>query len=335
MKLSGIFSLIFFMLCLQPNLKAQDAAYFHNLGKNYLIDGDYASAESMLYNAYQLDTSNLTYIKDLSLCYYFEKDFEKALKIIKPVTENEMGDDQCFQIAGNIYKGLRQYSACEDLFRKALSRFPDNGAINNEMGELLSIQNRNDCIEFWEKGIEKDPSYSRNYYNACKYYSMQQDFIWCLIYGEIFVNLDPYGNKTAEVKDLVLNGYKKLYQNLLADGSVKDKNKFVQKVLSNFSKQNAIASEGISVNTLTMIRTGFILDWYNDKTEKYPFHLFEYHQLLLREGLFDAYNQWLFGSSENLSAFQSWTQLHNQDYAALTKYLKSNPYQVPAGEYYR
>jgi hypothetical protein len=203
------------------------------------------------------------------------------------------------------------------------------------MGELLSLQNRNDCIDYWEKGIEKDPAYSRNYYNASKFYALQQEYLWSLIYGEIYINIDPYGNKTAEVKDIVLNGYKKLYMSLLTDGDVKDKNKFVQKVLSNLSKQNATASQGISVNKLIMIRTGFILDWYNDKTEKYLFHLFEFHQQLLREGLFEAYNQWLFGSSENLSAFQSWTQLHNQEYAALTKFLKSNPYTVPEGQYYR
>ena len=84
--MSRFFSIILLVLCIQVNLKAQDAAYFHNLGKNYLIDGDYASAESMLYNAYQLDTANITYIKDLSLCYYFEKEFTKALQIIKPIT---------------------------------------------------------------------------------------------------------------------------------------------------------------------------------------------------------------------------------------------------------
>ena len=333
--MSRFFSIILLVLCIQVNLKAQDATYFHNLGKNYLIDGDYASAESMLYNAYQLDTANITYIKDLSLCYYFEKEFTKALHIIKPITDSGKADDQCFQIAGNIYKGLRQYTACEELYKKGLLQYPNNGAINNEMGELLSLQNRNDCIDYGEKGIEKDPAYSRNYYNASKYYSLQQNYLWSLIYGEIYINIDPYGNKTAEVKDIVLNGYKKLYMSLLTDGDVKDKNKFVQKVLSNLSKQNATASQGISVNKLIMIRTGFILDWYNDKTEKFPFHLFEFHQQLLREGLFEAYNQWLFGSSENLSAFQSWTQLHNQEYAALTKFLKSNPYTVPEGQYYR
>ena len=86
-----------------------------------------------------------------------------------------------------------------------MSQYPNNGAINNEMGELLSIQNRKECIDYWEKGIEKDPSYARNYYNACKFYALQQDYVWSMIYGEIFVNLDPYGIKTAEIKDLVLN----------------------------------------------------------------------------------------------------------------------------------
>ena len=79
--MSRFFSIILLVLCVQGNLKAQDAGYFHNLGKNYLIDGDYASAESMLYNAYQLDTANITYIKDLSLCYYFEKELTQYIDL--------------------------------------------------------------------------------------------------------------------------------------------------------------------------------------------------------------------------------------------------------------
>lgn len=315
-------------------MKAQEAERLHTMGKNYLIDGDYSNAETALTNAYNLDSNNLSITKDLALCFYFEKEFKRGLDIIKKVIDNGDADEQSFQIAGNIYKSLNQIGECESLYRNALSKFPDNGAINNELGEILFLQNKNDCIDFWEKGIQKDPSYPKNYYNACKFYNVQNENVWTILYGEIYANMDPFGTKTAEIKDIILNAYKKYYNTVINEGALKDKNKFIQKVSTNINKQAYIVADEISVSRLTMVRARFILDWYYDKTDKFPFKLFELHQQLLREGLFDAYNQWLFGSTENLSYFQNWTQLHNVEYATFIKYLKSNPFKMPQDQYY-
>jgi len=62
------------------------------------------------------------------------------------------------------------------------------------------------------------------------------------------------------------------------------------------NKQSLVASYGINPETLTMIRSRFILDWYNTNGDKLPFKLFELQRQLLQEGMFDAYNEWLFGS---------------------------------------
>ena len=135
MKKSLLLILLFFSF--QLVLKAQEAERLHTLGKNYLIDGDYASAENALTGAYDLDSNSLSIAKDLSLCFYFEKEFKKGLFIINKMIEQGKADDQSYQIAGNFYKSLNQIAECESLFRKALVKFPDNGAINNELGEIL------------------------------------------------------------------------------------------------------------------------------------------------------------------------------------------------------
>ena len=67
------------------------------------------------------------------------------------------------------------------------------------------------------------------------------------------------------------------------------------------NRQSALASQGINTEILTMIRTRFILDWSNNYKTVFPYRLFEYHQQLLQEGMFEAYNQWVFGSSESLT----------------------------------
>jgi hypothetical protein len=83
-----------------------------------------------------------------------------------------------------------------------------------------------------------------------------------------------------------------------------------------------------------MIRTRFILDWNNNQASKFPFKLFELHKQYIQEGLFDAYNQWVFATAQNLPAYQNWTSTHNKEYSALTRFLQDRIFKVPAGQYY-
>jgi tetratricopeptide (TPR) repeat protein len=322
------------LISIAQNGIAQEAKRLHEMGKNYMIDGDYSNSESLLTDAYNLDTNNIIFTKDLALCLYFEKEYTRGLKLLTKKIDEGLADDQTFQIAGTIYSANQQLIEAENLYLSAIKKFPNNGAFYNDLGELLSRQQKNQCIDFWERGIELDPTYARNYFNACKYYE-NLETIWSIIYGEIYVNLDPLNPKSPEIKDILLNNYKNYFADMSNEKHLKEKNKFAQKVLSNLSKQNDIAREkGVTTSTLTMIRTKFILEWYQDKTEKYPFKLFDFHLKLLREGLFESYNQWLFGSSENLTSFQNWTQLHNQEYDEFMQYFKAKPFKPTKDEFY-
>jgi hypothetical protein len=55
---------------------------------------------------------------------------------------------------------------------------------------------------------------------------------------------------------------------------------------------------------------------------------------MLVKGLFPVYNQWVFGASQNLSAYQNWTTTHSTEYAAFNKYLQDRNFKIPAGQYY-
>jgi tetratricopeptide (TPR) repeat protein len=202
---------------------------------------------------------------------YFEKEYKRGINLLMNKINTGVADDQTYQIAGTIYIANHQLVEAENLYLTAIKKFPNNGAFYNEMGELLNSQKNNNCIEFWERGIALDPIYARSYFNACKYYDTLEP-IWCIIYGETYVNLDPLNPKTPEIKDILLNNYKTYFADLSNEKYTKEKNKFIQKVLITLSKQFEIFVEkGIPTSTLTMIRTKFILDWFNNNPEKYPF----------------------------------------------------------------
>ena len=296
--------------------------------------GDYANAVLVLNRGLQQEPQNIALAKDLALSYYFQKDNNKALEIIKPLLDKDECDDQCFQVAGNIYKALDMPKECEKMYKKGIKKFPESGALYNELGELYWTQKNYDAIKQWEKGIKEDPSYSKNYYNACRFYYFTTDKVWSIIYGETFINMEPLSRNTPEIKDILLDSYKKLFADTDLGQSIKDKSPFVSAFIQSMNRQSAVATRGINTETLTMIRTRFILDWNNSGKNKFPYRLFEYQQQLLQEGLFDAYNQWIFGSSESLTGFQRWTVMHKVDYNNFNNFQKGRVFKIPPGQYY-
>lgn len=297
--------------------------------------GDYANAILVLNRGIQQDPSNLALSKDLALSYYLQRDNEKALQVIEPLLDRSEADDQCFQIAGSIYKAASKLKECEKMYKKGIRKFPNSGPLYNEYGELLLAQNDKEAIELWEKGINAEPSYSRNYYNAARYYNLFSDPVKTVLYGEIFINTEPLGRNTPEIKDILLSSYKKLFSNANLEQIPGDRTSFEKAFLQTMNKQSSVAVQGINTETLTMIRARFILDWSNSFKTKYPYKLFELHQQLLQEGMFDAYNQWIFGSSENLVRYQQWTINHKEEYTAFINFQKSRNFKMPAGQNYK
>jgi len=315
-----------------------DAKSMHETAKGYMRSGDFDNAILVLNRALIQDKTNLEMQKDLVMSYYLKRDYAKALEGVKLLMEREDADVVCYQIAGNVYKALEEVKDCEKMYKKGLKKFPKSGPLYSEYGELLSaMQNNSAAIDLWEKGIQVDPGYGGNYYNAALHYFYTKEKVWSLIYGEIFVNMESLSQRGAAMKDLLLKGYKeKLFAEpeLLKDLD-KNKSEFAKAFLQTMNKQLSLTNKGVTVEALTMVRSRFILDWFNTYATKFPFRLFDYQRQLLQDGLFEAYNQWLFGPVDNLAAYDSWTKSHADKYESLNKLQRNRVFRMPAGQYYQ
>lgn len=329
-----LFSIACCLISIGVFAQQEDIEKLHQNAKTFMQQGDYANASLILVRALQLEPNNLGLAKDLAYDYYLQRQNDKALSVLKPFLDNDKADDQTYQIAGTVYNALGNQKEAEKLYKKAIKTFPESGPLYNEYGELLSSKGDMNAYKQWEKGIEMDPSYANNYYNASKYYAATKDKVWSLVYGEIFVNIESFTARTAEIKNVLLSGYKKLFAdiNLLAD--TKDKNPFELAFLSTMNKQNSVVIKGINAETLTMIRTRFILDWNKDYAAKFPSRLFDLQKELLERGLFPVYNQWIFGAVQNLAAYQVWTSVHSAEYDSFNKFQKDRIFKIPTGQYY-
>lgn len=327
---TSLLKILLFCLLFVSAGYAQDAKQMHEAAKAFMKQGDFQNAILQLNKALEVAPNDITLSNDLALSYYLHSEYNKAIEIIKPVIEGDDATDESFQVAGHIYKSLKQPKEAENIYKKGLKKFQKSGALYNDLGEIMWDQKEDNAIEEWEKGIEKDPAYSKNYYNAAKYYFFTKNKVWSILFGEIFLNLEPYGNKSPEIKDLLLESYKTLFV-VISGEKAKDYTRFETVFLQTINKQLSIAVSGINPESLTMIRTRFILDWFNEN--KRPANkLFDYQKQLLEEGLFEAYNQWIFGSAQNLSSFQNWINEHPDDYAALIAFQKNNFFKKPLAE---
>lgn len=310
----------------------QDPRALQETAKSFMRNGDYTNAILVLEKAIEKNPKDLELQKDLVFAHYLNHDYAKAIEKGKALVDRPDADVTSYQIMGMTYKAVEERKECEKLYKKGLKAFPTSGVLYSEYGELLWSKQDPAAIQYWEKGIEVDPNHSGNYYQAAKFYSQTKSQFWALIYGELFVNLESYSKRTAEIKSLLLEGYKRWYAGVQPTNL---ENGFAQATQTIWQKQAKLASTGLDPQVLTMMRTRFILDWYESPAaKKYPFRLFEFHQQLIREGYFEAYHQWLFGVVQKADAFQQWTSTHSEAWQSFNHFQKNRVFKIPAAQYY-
>ncbi len=265
--------------------------------------------------------------KDLTTSLLLKRDFAGARLLAMALVERPDADEVCFQLGGNVLKALEEVKECEKLYTKGLKKFPRSGPLHSELGELLwSVKDKRAIIN-WENGIRTDPNYAGNYYNAALYYSKTESLWRTLLYGEIYVNMESKSERASTIKKLLWETYqKKMMSPVVASNT--PSSSFEAAVAATFDKASSVLIQGLSVETLTMTRTRFVLEWFKQNGERYPFRLFEHQQQLLKAGLFEAYDQWLFGEAANRTRYQQWRSEQVELFSKLENFLFNRVFKL-------
>ena len=305
--------------------------------KNYLQAGDFDNAILVIRQALIQAPDDLGLNKDLVLAYTLKRDYTRARETVAALCDRPNADAICYQLAGNVFKALEEVKECEKYYKRGLKKFPNHGPLYSEYGELLWSAKDSRAIELWEKGIQVDPGYGGNYYNAALYYYYTTEKVWGLLYGEIFINLEGLSERGRSMKEIVLKGYK---EKLFIDGDLiqiaeKTTNPFAKAYLAEMAKLYALTAQGLTAETLTMIRTRFLLGWFDGPAKKFPFKLFDVQRQWVQADLFDAYNQWLFITPETLAAHETWKKEHAETWTKFQQWQQNRVFRVPNGQYYQ
>lgn len=319
-------------------VQAQDVEKLLESARTFSKQNDFDNALLVLNKAAQMKPGDLAIQRELAYMYYRSGNYREALPTVQALTDREDADVPCFQIAANVYKGIGDPKECEKVYKKGLKKFPNSGALYFEYGELMLTQQQTaEAIRLWEKGIDTDPSYPGNYYHAGKYYYYTgTNPALSLVYSEIFLNMESYTVRTAEMKNVLLDAYKKFFLQKADPQAGKRRTVgFQQSVSDLLMEQSDLASLGITAESLTMIRTRFLMAWQERMAGKYPHKLFEQQQFLLREGMFEAYNQWIFGPASNMAQYQQWANTNAGKMNDFSYYQKNRVFRMPPGQNYQ
>ncbi len=344
--------LMLFCLAFSVGLKAQAivgntelSREMYAKAKNYVAQRDYPNAILVFNQLAVMEPKNLIYRRELAYTYYLGRDFNRAIKVIAPLTRAKEADEETFVTAGQIYNARGFGNQAFDAIEKGLKKFPKSGMLYSDYGNLyLQRKKYSKAQTAWEKGVKNDPNFHLNYYNLAKSYFKSKQPLWAIIYGEAFVNMERYSTRTEETKNIIFDSYKQLIANnqLLAMSTAKEKRRAAKK-LSGFGKKvnevyaslSPIVLGGVDIDNAVMLRTRFLLQWVLVEDEKYPYQLFTYLNNMLADGHFEAYNQWLFGKAANEKNYINWVKKNAEEYQAFEKYYSSLPFKNKPDQYYK
>lgn len=325
----AIISVLFFSFA----AAAQDAEALYATARKHLNQGKLDSAGIYLQKALALSPGNLSMLEDQLYLEYLRRDFAKAIDMTKMLAARPDATVKTFQLIGMTHKEIADYKEARKSYELGLSRFPNSGVLYAELGEMFAnLDKKADAIRTWEKGISMDPGHSGNYYYATLHYATNGNPLWAMLYGENFVNIERLSERTTEIKTLLTNLYKKIS----APGYLSGRdNPFATAIAATYYRQPPVSVSNLNVETLTGLRRSFITDWYRDHSTRFPYKLFELLDQLNREGLFEAYHQWLFGKDLNPAAFEAWIESNKEKMAAFERFSSGRVFKVPAGQNYR
>jgi hypothetical protein len=75
-----------------------------------------------------------------------------------------------------------------------------------------------------------------------------------------------------------------------------------------------------------MLRTRFLVYWNSHFAQQYPQSLYIYQTHIVKNGHFNAYNQWLFGAVDNSQNFTAWATQFKDAIRNFEMWKQSNPY---------
>ncbi len=327
----------------QPVWPSPEVEQMYQQARKLMMSGSFTQAIAAYQQLTVLAPDVVEVYRDLGRLYYLTGAFDDANKTLNSVINSSAADAQSYQIAAASMAAQQRHKKARSLLQQGLERFPNSGLLYHEMGkQYYDRREMEPALKAWLDGIEADPGFHINYYEAARMYMSTGELVWTIIYGEIFLSREIKTPRAKEIGKMILEAYEQFYfkprdikapefGKVTAAGEASNFYDAVSEVLRRLSP---VVSDGITTENLVMLRTRFNIEWQRAYARRFPFALFQWHDQLIRNGHFDAYNQWLFGALEQASLYDAWTSFHKEAIPEFEKWIRQNPFSAAPREFY-
>lgn len=320
-------------------------------------DGELDESINLLEQAQTLDPNRMDYPYEMAYAYYKKKDYSKSIALLNTITEHKDVTDFVYQLLGNSYDLIGKPELALESYKKGMTKFPNSGKFHLESGSIkFHNKEYNEAIAFWEDGIKANPNYASNYYRLSKVFSLTQERIWTLLYGEYFILLEPNTERTEEISKLLYENYQESYEvendstgefHLTEKGfqiiinDKKDLRKIKKGILpfeGTFATAFAFSAinfqHDINLASIYMARNNFLDFWFNEKkfNKDYPNKLIDYQLKIKKNGFFETYTFWLL-SMGNPTEFQEWYLKNEKNFNDFVNWFNENRIYITEKDY--
>lgn len=327
----------------QDNWPSPEVEQMYNNARAQMMQGDLKQAIITYKQAIQLAPEKMVLYRDLAHAQYLSSDIDAAQATLEPILKSGEADEQAYSIAAGCLASQKETKKAKTLLQDALKRYLHSGMLYNQLSKIQEQEGDNEAaLTTLLTGIEQEPAYHVNYYDAARLYMGTTKPVWAVIYAEIFLNIEQHTPRATETKDMLLGAYMRLFANMANKELPKYKGTaaasniqgFEDAVYNTYLKLSPVVSDGINTENLIMLRTRFMMEWVKTYAQRYPFSMFGRMDDMLRDGYFDMYNQWVFGNIDNPQQFDAWTKFHPEAMEKIEQWLKEHQYRPVAADYY-
>lgn len=339
--------LILFSLLSFGQTTDEKKAYDLALKAIELMDnGEFDESIDLLKQSEKLDPSNFIYPFEIGYAYLLKKEYKKSTKMFEKTVKYENATDQCYQMLGNAYDIGGNPEKAIKAYNRGLDNFPNSGRLHLELGNMQ--QDLGLALQYYEMGIELDPTYPSNYYRATKIFlSNTEEEVWGMIYGELFMNIERGSERTEEISKMLYDIYKSEIK-FTSDSTLTvsfSNNSSIQVSMDGEQAEefklpfgllvyeptiliSVIGVDTINLESLNIIRTNF-LNMYFEKgfNKSYPNILFEWQKEMKEKGFLESYNYWLL-SKGNEGEFGRWIENNEDAFDEFIEWFGANQIKI-------
>jgi tetratricopeptide (TPR) repeat protein len=318
------------LLFVEKPLAQNSSAKAQNLyaeGISLMESGKIADADKKFLDAKKTDPDNLSYLYVEAYKLHKKKSYDEAIVKLQQLIKTGKPKSNAYRLLGNCYELKNDVGNAIQAYQSGLKAYPHSAELLMEMGiSQMGKKDYKSALDYFEKGIQYEPSFASNYLLAAKLLNQTPEKVWVFIYGEIFMNLERNTDRTIEAGIMLYDAYKTAFTKKSDTAQylqitkmwIKEpgrsgtiiKPKFRPSFEQTFtaSLSSSTIRKDFDLATLYNYRNNFLSDWFNENHQKdFPNPLFNYLKSLKDQGKFEMYNNWLFqeGDPANMAKWYS------------------------------